>query len=257
MSRLSIDTLQVWYGPAAVQAAPRSALSGRVGAAKEFRVADASPEHAQAAGMAALSAALRHFGLRRVEVQLAQQFVQLRVLPWRAELLNVGELEALARHDFSGAFGNIADDWRIALSDDPPGVARLAAAIAHPLLHDMQTQTAQAGARLVGVTPSLVAASRKWPARGAKEGCHWLVLHEPGRLCVLVRAQGQWFWVRHVRMEGVWWTQLTQWLQAESLMSGLALEHRNVTVVAAGLDLPAQKSLQAADLRYLDSGWRP
>ncbi len=257
MSRLSIDSLHVLLGPDAVQAAPCSAFTGSVGKPRVFRVGASAADSAWERPLPALAEALRHFGLRRVRLQLSQAFVQLRVLPWRAELLNVAELEALARHDFSAAFGNIADDWRITMSDEPPGRARLVAAMPHPLLHALQAQAAQSGARLISVEPALVAASRRWhPGRDAS-GCHWLVQYESGRLCVLVRAKGQWAWVRHARLEGSWFSQLPQWLKAEALMSGLDLLPSRVTVHAPGLEPANLQALQASGLRFVDSGWAP
>lgn len=257
MSRLSIDSLHVLVGPDVVQAAPCSAFTGRVGTPKVFQVGASATASAWERPLPALADALRHFGRRRVRLQLSQAFVQLRVLPWRAELLNVAELEALARHDFSNAFGSIADDWRIALSDEQPGCARLVAAMPNPLLHALQAQVAQSGARLVSVEPALIAASRRWRPSGDSAGCHWLVQYESGRLCVLVRAKGQWAWVRHARLEGSWFSQLPQWLQAEALMSGLDVLPSRVTVHAPCLEAANRQALESSGMRFVDSGWTP
>lgn len=256
MSRLSIDSLQVLLAPNAVQAAPRSGWTGRLGRPKLFPVGLVDAEQAWERPMDAFRAALRHFGLRRVRVELSQAFVQLRVLPWRAELLNAAEVEAMARHELSAAYGSMADDWRVTLSDESPGRSRLVAATPHPLLHALQSQAAQAGARLVSVEPALVAASRRWSAWGAAEACHWLVQHEASRLSVLIRHQRQWVWVRHARVDNQWLEQLPQWLSAEALMSGQELAPARVSVQAV-LDAAGQRALRGMGLRQIECGWLP
>lgn len=258
MSPLSIDTLLVRLAPDAVQAAARSTLTGRLGEVKAVPVAgQGDGVGAWEPAMEAFAALLRQFGLRRVQVQLSQHFVQLRLLPWRPEIVNAAELEALARHEFTNAFGSIADDWRLALSDEAPGRSRLAAAMPHPLLHALQSTATQAGARVVGVEPALVAASRAWRPRAAGQSCQWLLQYESSRLAVLVRdGRGHWAWVRHARVDQHWLAGLEQWLQAEAMMSGLPVHPEQVTVHAPALGASAQQTLRALRVGYLHSGWR-
>jgi hypothetical protein len=207
--------------------------------------------------LASLGAALQEFKPRRVRLVLSHHFVQFRVLPWREDLGGDAEYQALAGLEFSNAFGAMADGWTTTLSDESPGKPRVAAAMASGLLAALSETVAGAGARLVALQPYLTVAADVGGRQSRSSGWHWLVLHEPGRVCVVVRHAGLWRWVRHVRVGDDWAQHLAAVLASEALLSGLEVHASAVQVFAPGATPEAWSALRAEGYQLLEPGSGP
>jgi hypothetical protein len=236
---LSPETLHLYLTPTAVLALSRVGWRRRLGQTRTYPVIAASRGEPWQDLLDAVALALRDFHCRRVRVVLSHHFVQYQVLAWRKDLVGDAEYLALAKLEFTAAFGNLADAWTIALSDERPGVPRLASAIATALLEGLNQAAAKAGVKLVAVQPYLTVAARLWLRRLSGKQCQWLVLHEPGRLSLVVRQAGAWCWVRHLRVADDWSVKIEQLLHAESQLCGLAVTPAQVHVFApsAGTDV--------------------
>jgi hypothetical protein len=204
--------------------------------------------------LANFSQVVSEFKCRQVSVVLSQHLVQYQLLPWRKDLANDSEYLALAQLEFSSVFGDLAAGWTYAVSDDAPGVARLACAVPTALMQGLVTAASESGAKLVALQPYFAVAAKRWARQLSGTTPQWLVLHEAGRLCLAVRQAGAWCWVRHVRAEGDWIGQLPSILKSEAQLAGMALApnqvHVLVPVAAPGL----AKRLQSQGYRQLVPG---
>jgi len=172
--------------------------------------------------LAAFAAALAGCGGQRLRVVLSNHLVQYRVLPWRNDLESAEEYRVMAQLQFAEAFGPLADQWTITVADEPPGAARVAAAIPSDLLAGLESAAAAAGCRIRSVQPYLAVAYNACRQRLTDgEGGRWLVVHEPGRLCCGLIDGGHWRWLRHRRVAGDWQQGLPELLEEEALLAGV------------------------------------
>ena len=251
MSLLSPETLHIFFGPANVLALSRGGWRRRLCQTRAYPVAAVTGELWQDA-LTAFSAALRDLKCRRVRVVLSHQFVQYRVLSWRDDLVGDAEYEALARLEFSAAFGTLADAWTIGLSDEPPGVSRVASALPSALLAGFGTAASEAGAKLLAVQPYLTVVANLWDRVLPGNACRWLLLYEPGRICAVARQAGSWCWVRHLRAGEDWARQLAVILHSEAQLAGLEAAPANVHVFAPGAGPDALLTLRSAGFQVLE-----
>ena len=250
MSLLSPDTLHIFLGASSVLALNREGWRRRMGQTRAYPVAATTGEPWENA-LAAFSTALRELPARRVRVVLSHQFVQYRVLSWRDDLVGDAEYEALARLEFSAAFGTLADAWTLGLSDEPPGVSRVASAVPSALLAGLGTAAGAAGVKLLAVQPYLAVVATLWDRLLAGRVCHWLLLYEPGRICAVARQAGSCGWVRHLRAGEDWAQQLPGILRSEAQLAGLDAAPAKVHVFAPGAGPAALLALRDAGFQML------
>jgi hypothetical protein len=174
------------------------------------------------AAVAGLAAALAEHPGMPVRVVLANRLVQLRVIPWRDHLHGDAEYRALAQLEFAEAYGSLAEGWTIALSDEEPGQARIAAAIPGDLLAAIKEVAAAQHSRLLGVSPALTVAAGLWPL-AESDAPQCLVAVEPGQLCFAVSGIGNWRWIRQLRIDTDWASRLPQLLDEERHLAQLDL----------------------------------
>jgi len=244
VSPLPTKTLQLFFSPSTVLALSRRGWRGQLARTHSYAVPDDSGDESWQAALPTLALAVKEFDCAAVRVRLSHHFVQYRVLPWRAELRGDEEYMALAELEFSSAFGALAKDWTLALSDERPGASRVAAALPTELLLALGSTVASAGARLTSVQTYLSGAEALWQQRGSRKGSHWLVMHEPGRVCFGVRQNGNWRWLRHARVGADWVRQLPQLLASEAMLADLEPPTTAVQVFAPSADPEARQALQ-------------
>ncbi len=251
MSLLLPETLHVFYAPGSVLALTRCGWRGRLGASRRFAVAPGTGDPWREP-LASLGAALEEFQPRRVRLVLSHHFVQFRVLPRRDDLGGDADYLALAGLEFSNAFGTMAESWTTALSDESPGQPRVACAMASGLLLALGEAVAGAGAKLLAVQPYLAVAADVGGRQSRGSGWQWLVLHEPGRVCVAVRQAAAWRWVRHVRVGDDWALRLGSLLESEALLAGLEVPGSAVQVFAPGAASEVCSALRAGGYQLLE-----
>jgi hypothetical protein len=231
VSLLSPERLSAFVAPDAVLAVRWRGLRPRVVDKRVLPVAagDANPAHAAAATLAAALAELRP---GRVRLILSNHFVHYALVPWRSDLKDADEETALARLGFVETYGEDAQKWNIRLSDEAPGRAKVAAALAPELLDALQRVCAEAKVRLTSVQPYLTAAVSAFRKHFGRDRSAWLALHEEGRLCLALIEHGRWRWVRCIRAGGDWRQQLPEMVENEILLAGAEAQPGQVLVFA-------------------------
>ena len=254
MSRWSTDALHVHCGPEGALALTRLGWRRRFGEAHRYPMpAGESRWSAAAAGLAAALA--EHPGMP-VRVVLANHLVQLRVIPWLDHLPGDAEYRALAQLEFANAYGSLVDGWTIALSDEAPGQARIAAAIPGELLGAIRAAAASHRSRLLGVSPALTIAAGLWSV-AASEAPQCLVAVEAGQLCFAVRDATGWRWLRQTRVDADWAERLSQLLAEEGRLSRLDLTRETTRVFAPEANRDDLAALQRQGFTGIDLGAKP
>jgi len=147
----------------------------------------------------------------RVTLILSNHFVRYTVLPWSPALKSAHEWLALAKHSFSSTYGSVATRWRVMVSPNRTGAARVATAVDEELV-----QCIRAIPNVVSVRPYLMAAFNA-RRHALKNASAWFVIQEAGRLTVCLIAKGAWRAIRLRRAESEWQPTLADLLQRETL----------------------------------------
>jgi hypothetical protein len=250
VSLLSPDTLCVFVSPTALHALVRGGWRRSLGPQRVYPI-EATHSEPWVDLLANFSQMVSEFKCSHVSVVLSHHLVQYQLLPWREDLADDSEYLALARLEFSSVFGEMSDAWSYAISDDTPGVARLACAVPTALLQGLTAAASESGAKLVALQPYFAAVARRWVRQLSGVSPQWLVLHEAGRLCLAVRQSGAWRWVRHVRVDSDWPRQLPAILKSEAQLAGLAVEPSQVHVLAPVAAPGLTQGLQSLGYRQL------
>lgn len=254
MSLWSTDTLHAYCSPAGAWGVRRRGWRQRVAGWRHVPAReDGAPWQA---AVTALAAMLAEFGCGKLRVTLSSRFVQYRRLPWRDDLHGDKEFEVFAKLEFANAFGALADDWRVVLSDEAPGRSRIAAAVPEGLLAALRELAKANNASLIAVPPGLTFAANAWqPAEDAAGRC--LVTWEPGQLCFATRESGDWSWIRQRRVGDDGLRDLPKLLDEESRLSGIDVDPRSTSLFAPGLGREEAKALSDAGFTLIPRAAQP
>ncbi|TLP65351.1 MULTISPECIES: hypothetical protein [Pseudomonas] len=126
-----------------------------------------------------------------LQILLSARFSRFCLVPWSDAIGHPRELYAYAQACFENLYGQALDDWRIVLSPEPAGAARIATALPEALLQGLQAQGQQRHLRLRSVQPYLMAAYNHCQAQ-LEPGNFLFVLAEPRRSVLLLAAHGCW-----------------------------------------------------------------
>jgi hypothetical protein len=157
---------------------------------------------------------------RSARVVLSDHFVRYQLLPWRADLRNDGELEALARMRFREIHGAAADGWDLRLAATRYGAPYLACAIDRELLRALAAVQSKQKLRLASIRPLLVSTYNRWRIRRASGDC-WLAVCGGGRLTLCRIESGAWRSVRSEKAGGEFARELQRAVERESLALGI------------------------------------
>lgn len=168
----------------------------------------------------ALEGVLSGTGVKRARatVFLSNQLVRYLLVPWNDALSNDEEEVAVARHCFRNVYGDMADSWDLRLSPGKAGAAQLASAVDARLPEALRALFERLGMNLVSLQPQLMAAYNANRA-GLRERSAWLLLHEPGSLCLARLHQGGWADVRMLRIGDNWQEELPLILEREAYLA--------------------------------------
>lgn len=202
MSRLWRDRVLVALAPDAVSwVRVRGALKPRAVACGE---AEADPAHGNepwAGALSALRAAAEAWRNERVAVTvvLSNHFVRYALVDPPPRGVSAEEGLALARFHFTRLHGERVQAWDVRVAPAKRGSPQVASAIDRALLAALEAVFAKpARARLVSVQPYLMSAYNRWRERFEPRGT-WLVLPEPGRVCLALLAGETWGAVQSAR----------------------------------------------------------
>ena len=184
-------------------------------------------------------------------VILSNHFVRYVMVPWSEALSDEAEEMAFARHCFKQAYGDAAESWELRLSPEPAGARKLASAVDGRLLAVLRALFEQAGVTLKSVQPYLMAVYNNCRASLQKRSA-WLVLFEPGCLCLALLQQGRWASVRTMRVGSDWHDSLPLILEREACLAESDTASEAVFLWAPGLGnaaLPASGRWQMHNLQ--------
>lgn len=166
---------------------------------------------------------------------LSNHFMRYTLVPWSEALSDEAEQMSYAQHCFRQAYGAAAENWELRLSLGPAGAPQLASAVDVRLLQALRLLFSQAGVALESVQPHLMAAFNNCRP-SLQNRSAWLVLFEPGCLCLVLLQQGRWTSVRSMRIGADWLEQLPQILEREACMGASDSVPEEVFVWAPALE---------------------
>lgn len=138
---------------------------------------------------------------------VADHWARFAIVPWSDALAESAERLEHARFCLTRTYGDIVSQWRVTLSDSPPGVLQVACAIPAALLDRIQELAEARGLRIKSVQPQLIAAFNSWRDRLPKEDA-WFVSLEPGSLAAAHFTAAGWDRVHSIRIGEDWVTEL-------------------------------------------------
>jgi hypothetical protein len=156
-------------------------------------------------------------GKTAATVILSNHFLRYALVPWRAGLADAEEELSSARHCFAKVYGKAAQQWDLRLSQEAPGMPRLASAVDTDLLDSLRGVFDGAGIPLRSIQPHLMAAING--VRGRLRHSAWFALLEPGNLCLALLQQGRWSRVRSLRTDRAWREELPMILEREAVLA--------------------------------------
>ncbi len=171
------------------------------------------------AALEALGSALPRHALRgaQASVILSNHFVNYTLVPWCEGISDQEDL-AHAAHCFKEEFGDHADSWEIRVSPNRAQQPALASAVDAGLLGQLREVLGGAGLSIRSVQPHLMLAYNSSQAVLRRRNA-WLVLLEPGRLCLAVLRDGSFSWVRMLRIGSAWHEEMPLLLEREAYLA--------------------------------------
>ncbi len=134
----------------------------------------------------------------RANVILSNHFVNYVLVPWRDNMTDEDET-VYARHCFKETYGDTSNSWEIRVSPSSAGAAALASAVDAAMLADLLRSLREAGLVVRSIRPHLMVAFNS--CRSAMQGrTAWFALLEPGNLCLSLLRDGQFAWMRKIRI---------------------------------------------------------
>jgi hypothetical protein len=202
VSLLSRDRLLISLEPTAVTWVRLHGMFKQRVVAKGSVDADPAYRHEPWAGaVAALHAAAPAWQLDRlaVTVVLSNHFVRYALLERPGRGVSPDEELALARFHFSRLHGERAAAWDVRVAPTDRGSAQVASAIDRTLLDAIAAAfPPERRPRLKSVQPYLMCAFNHWRTKLDEHGA-WLVLVEPGRVCIAMLAGKAWGAVQNIK----------------------------------------------------------
>jgi hypothetical protein len=175
-------------------------------------------------------------------VALSDHFVRYLLVPWRTDLRDESEYEALARIRFKEVYGAVADGWAVRLVPTRFGAPYVACAMDLDLLEELRAAFSRHKLRLASVRPVFVASYNRWRKTHRAGDC-WFAVYGAGRLSLCRVEGGAWRSVRTEKSTG----DLAQSLQiaVEREAMGLGVDPEGA---ALHLFAPGQPRLTSAGL---------
>lgn len=174
-----------------------------------------------------LEAALPNGAQRKphATVIVSNQFMRYAMIPWNEALSDDREETIFARHAFKEMYGGDADSWELRIDPGNAGMAQLACAVDARLLEALRGLFGRRGVRLRSIQPHLMTAYNSCHAL-LRDRSAWLVLVEGNNLCLALLQEGQWSWVRTIRVDVSWRESLPFFLEREAFLanSGTAID---------------------------------
>ncbi|HZR02228.1 MAG TPA: hypothetical protein VFA81_03535 [Burkholderiales bacterium] len=170
----------------------------------------------------ALARVLSEMHMRNATLRLivSDHFVRYGLLPWSENVVRDPERAALARFTFKQLFGNLSDDWEIALDEQSASQSSYAVAMDRPLLEALRELCKVHKLRLSSIVPVFVARYNEYRRR-LRGRTYCVASVERGRLTLAFRGERGWFGVRSRRLHGSLPAELADGLRQETATLGV------------------------------------
>jgi hypothetical protein len=136
-------------------------------------------------------------------VVISDHWARYAVLPPNPLLKSVTEKLNHAHHIFSDIYGDIVNDWKVAISDSAIESGHIGSALPNALLEHLTMVLTRYGMPLVSVQPQLISSFNRWsgylPAGGA-----WFITIEAGSLAAARVVPNGWDRVYTLRIGSDW-----------------------------------------------------
>ena len=138
-----------------------------------------------------------------VRVVVSDHWARYAILPWSADLTGQEERLTHARLILNKTYGDVADNWTVSLSNNPPGTTTVVSAIPTQLLAELQSTLSDDKRRLVSLQPNLIVAYNTWRQKMPNSAA-WFASVDEGSLAALHMNNGHCDRVRSVRISEDW-----------------------------------------------------
>lgn len=170
--------------------------------------------------------------LPTASVVLANRFCHFALLRRSEELTKTPERLAYARHKLKTAYGDVAGNWILKLSNAGEQGGSIVSAIDGLFLEEIRTLFRKSNLPLISVQPYLAVVFNR--CRGALEKrTAWFVVHEDGHLVVSLFSNGQWKSLASRRVGQQWKTELLEVLDREQQLLELEGQECNQVLLHA------------------------
>ena len=195
--------------------------------------------------LSVLEAALAEFAGRKsnASVVLSNHFMRYALIPWSDALNNEKEEMAYAQHLFSEMYGRDSSAWELRISSGKAGMSQMASAVDARLLGSLRDLFGRSGVNLKSIQPHLMQAYNACHT-SLRERSAWLALIEHDNLCLALLQEGQWSWVRTMKIGSRWYKELPFLLDREALVTNIetstndvllwAPEHKDASILPGG-----------------------
>ncbi len=156
----------------------------------------------------------------RATVILSNHFMRYALVPWNGTLSNDKEEMAYARHLFGEIYGRDSRAWELRIDPGKAGLPQLAGAVNGALLGDLRQVFGRSRVGLKSIQPHLMFAYNACQSllRGKSA---WFALIERDSLCLSLLQEGQWSWIRTMRIGGGWHEELPLFLEREAFIANV------------------------------------
>ena len=190
----------------------------------------------------ALQTALQDPLLRDADatVVISNHFVRYALVPWSEHLVSDDEKRAWVMHHFVKSYGEPAAPMEYRWSEEGPDAACVASAVDGEFIGQIRAACEPASLRLRSFQPYLMAVFNRWKRRVTGNSV-WIVVPEPGRVCIAAVANGQWRTITSRKIGPDFQTELPLALGRELLLADDAAAPAAVFAYApeiAQLDFP-------------------
>lgn len=184
-------------------------------------------------------------------VIISNQFMRYALIPWNEALSDDKEEMIFARHSFKEMYGSDAESWELRINQGSAGMAQMACAVDTRLLTELRGLLSRLGISLQSIQPHLMTAYNSCRTI-LRDRSAWLVLVERNNLCFALLQEGQWYWVRTIKVGVKWRESLPFFLEREAFLANTGMAAGDVFLWAPdhqGEALPSGSSWQFQHLR--------
>jgi len=143
----------------------------------------------------------------RLRLVLSGRLVRWQLLPWQEAVGGSAELKAYTSLHFRTAFGQLADDWELLRSPQPPGRSTPVCAVDRSLLHKLGNMCRNHGIRLQLVAPYFSLAFDHWRRR-LRGPVVWFGAVESDSMTLALMQRGRWLALHSERLHANWQERL-------------------------------------------------